>query len=206
MIKAVIFDVGGVLQLEKGRSKDDIHKGIHEAVARFFDLDLDTWFDAIDSVYAKSIEGTIRENKVFRIIAKNVNISVRKLQEVIFKAYENNFKRNDGLFDFAWKLKKKHKIAILSDQWHASKKVLIKNEDAKRFDAVVISCDVGMRKPNPKIYKLVLKRLGLKPEETVFIDNRDWNTEPAEKLGMKTILFRNNKQTFKELKKLGVEI
>jgi len=46
----------------------------------------------------------------------------------------------------------------------------------------------------------------MKPEEAVFIDNRDWNIIPAKKLGMKTVLFRNNKQTFRELKKLGVKI
>ncbi len=205
MIKSVIFDVGGVLQLEKGMKKGH-SRSIHERIAKFFDLDVDTWFDAIDSVYARSMEGSVKENIVLKTIAKNINVGIIKLEEVIFKVYQDNFKRNDELFDFAWKLKKKYKIAILSDQWHASKKVLIKNKDARRFDVVVISCDVGMRKPNPKIYQLTLKRLGLKPEETVFIDNRDWNTEPAEKLGMKTVLFKNNKQTFRDLRKLGVEI
>jgi len=205
-IKAVIFDIGGVLQLEEGRSKDDLHRGIHESIARFFDLDLDTWFDAIDSVYAKSIEGTIKENTVFRTIARNINSGIRSLQDVLIGTYENNFKRNNELFDFAFKLKRKYKIAILSDQWHASKRALIKKEDARRFNVVVVSCDVGMRKPNPKIYKLTLKRLKMKPEEAVFIDNRDWNIIPAKKLGMKTVLFRNNKQTFRELKKLGVKI
>jgi len=169
-------------------------------------LDLDTWFDAIDSVYAKSIEGTIKENTVFRTIARNINSGIRSLQDVLIGTYENNFKRNNELFDFAFKLKRKYKIAILSDQWHASKRALIKKEDARRFNVVVVSCDVGMRKPNPKIYKLTLKRLKMKPEEAVFIDNRDWNIIPAKKLGMKTVLFRNNKQTFRELKKLGVKI
>jgi FMN phosphatase YigB (HAD superfamily) len=36
----------------------------------------------------------------------------------------------------------------------------------------------------------------------LFIDNREWNLKPARKLGMKTILFKNNKQTIKDLKKL----
>ena len=74
----------------------------------------------------------------------------------------------------------------------------------KKFNAVIVSCDVGIRKPNPKIYKLVLKKLKLPAKNTVFIDNQKWNIKPAKKLGMNTILFKNNKQTLKELKKLKV--
>lgn len=206
MIKAIAFDIGGVLQLEKGRSKDDLHRGIHEAIARFFDLDVDTWFDAIDSVYAKAIEGTIRESSVYKTIARNVNVGVRELERVILRTYAKNFTRNDKLFELAFRLRERYKTAILSDQWYASKKALARKEDMRRFDVVIVSCDVGMRKPNPKIYKLLLRRLKVKPEEVVFIDNRSWNTEPAKKLGMKTILFRSNAQTMKELRRLGVEI
>ncbi|NCO04696.1 MAG: HAD-IA family hydrolase, partial [Candidatus Magasanikbacteria bacterium] len=69
-----------------------------------------------------------------------------------------------------------------------------------------ISCDVGIRKPSKEIYKIILKKLKMKPGECVFIDNQEWNTKPAEKLGMKSIVYSNNKQTFKELNKLGVKV
>jgi putative hydrolase of the HAD superfamily len=74
----------------------------------------------------------------------------------------------------------------------------------KKFDEVVVSCEVGMRKPNPKMYKLILKRLKISPKQTLFIDNQEWNTKPAKKLGEKVILYKNNKQLFKELNKLGI--
>ena len=102
-----------------------------------------------------------------------------------------------------FKLKEKgYKIAILSDQWHVSKEALMPERYTSRFDAVVVSCDVGLRKPNPKIYKLTLKKLGLKPAQTLFIDNQQWNLQPAKKLGMKTILFRNTSQAIDNTKKL----
>ena len=74
----------------------------------------------------------------------------------------------------------------------------------KRFDEVVVSCEVGMRKPNPKMYKLVLKRLKISPKQALFIDNQEWNTKPAKRLGEKVILYKDNKQLFKELDKLGI--
>lgn len=44
-----------------------------------------------------------------------------------------------------------------------------------------------MRKPNPKIYELALKRLGVQPEETVFLDDLGVNLRPAKSMGITTI-------------------
>ena len=77
-------------------------------------------------------------------------------------------------------------------------------KDTKKFDEVVVSCDVGLRKPDIKIYRLILKRFGLKAKEVLFIDNQKWNLVPAKKLGMKVLLFKENKKTIKDIKKLGL--
>ena len=116
-----------------------------------------------------------------------------------FKAYKKEFKINKQLFNQAFKLKKLgYKIAILSDQWHLSKDAHMPKKWCKKFDQLIVSCDVGIRKPNPKIYKLTLKKLKLSPRQILFIDNQEWNIKPAKKLGMKIILFKNNEQLFKE--------
>jgi len=88
-------------------------------------------------------------------------------------------------------------IAVLSDQWYLSKEALVLPQLYHQFNEKIISCDVGLRKPNPKIYKLVLRRLNLHQHDALFIDNQKWNIVPAKKIGMKTILFKNNKQLFK---------
>ena len=46
----------------------------------------------------------------------------------------------------------------------------------------------------------------MKNKEVLFIDNQEWNLKPARKLRMKTILFKDNKQFVKDLKKLGVSV
>ena len=53
-----------------------------------------------------------------------------------------------------------------------------------RFDVLVWSYQVRMAKPAPAIYRLVLKRLGTRPEETLFLDDRPVNVEAARALGM----------------------
>ena len=209
-IKAIIFDVGGVLVLgaKLKKSKYDgrlHHTEIHEEFSKKLNISLDQWFDAIDTTYAKSIEGKISKEKVLEIISKNVKTSKRKLKKIIIKIYRQNFNQNKELFKKAFELKRKgYKIAVLSDQWHFSQEALMPKKLYKKFDEVVVSCDVGMRKPNPKIYKLILKKLKISAKQALFIDNQEWNIKPAKKIGENTILFKNNKQLFKDLDKLGI--
>lgn len=55
------------------------------------------------------------------------------------------------------------------------------------FDVVVESAVEGIRKPNPKIYKIVCARLDVEPSETVFLDDLGTNLKPAREIGMTTI-------------------
>ena len=56
-----------------------------------------------------------------------------------------------------------------------------------RFDAVVISCEVGLSKPDPRIYRLCLDRLGLPAPVTLFVDDRPDNIEGAARVGLRTL-------------------
>jgi epoxide hydrolase-like predicted phosphatase len=204
-VKFVIFDVGGVLALTNYAPhpiKGHMVPGVHHYMAKKLKIDLDSWFDSIDTAYAKSIEGKMPREKVLKIISKNLGISKEKLVKLSHKSYKKNFKDNRKLYSIAYKLKKKgYKIGILSDQWYLSQDILMSKKKVKGFNPVIVSCEVGLRKPNPKIYKLLIKRCKCMAKDILFIDNRDWNLKPAKKLGMKTILFKNNKQLIKELKK-----
>ncbi len=209
-IKAIIFDVGGVLQIGgKTRiSKKEVHtSGVHQVVAKKLKISIDQYLDSIDSHYAKSIEGQITKQTLLSVLSLNLNYPKDKLQKLYHKTYKKKFQKNIGLYNIAKKLKKQgYKIAILSDQWHLSKEALMPKKDIKIFDAVVTSCDVGIRKPNIPIYEMILKKLKVKPEETVFIDNQAWNIFPAHNLGMNTILYHDNKKTKEQLKEFGLKV
>jgi epoxide hydrolase-like predicted phosphatase len=200
-IEVFIFDIGGVLELNK---LNFLKKGVHFEAAKKFKVSLDQYFDAIDSVYVKSMDGKVSKKQVLKVISKNLNLSERKIEKVYYKLYKRYFKENKQLFKQAFKLKKQgFKIAILSDQWHLSKEALLPKKYLKKFNEVVVSCDVGIRKTDVKIYKLILKKLNTKPEKTMFVDNQKWNIDIAKKLGMKVVLFKNNKQLFKQLEKIN---
>ena len=209
VLKAVVFDNNGVLTLGKYSIKElRRHKtlGVHKFMAKKLKINLDSWFDAIDTPYAMSIEGKLSRAKTISIISKNVNISSEKLIRLFKKAYNRIFKENKKLFKIAFKLKEKgYRIGVLSDQWWLSKEFLLSSK-TRKFNPVIISCDVGVRKPDIKMYKLMIKRLGLKPEEILFIDDRVWNIKGAKKAGIKTILFKSNREFVRDLKKFEIEL
>jgi epoxide hydrolase-like predicted phosphatase len=70
------------------------------------------------------------------------------------------------------------------------------------FDGVVISGDEGMHKPNPEIFLLGAERVGLPPEECVFVDDLRENCAGAEAVGMTAILHRGAESTLPELERL----
>jgi putative hydrolase of the HAD superfamily len=67
------------------------------------------------------------------------------------------------------------------------------------FDVVVESSVEGIRKPDPRIYRLTCERLGVEPHRAVFIDDLGINLKPAKLLGMRTIKVLDEEQAIREL-------
>lgn len=67
------------------------------------------------------------------------------------------------------------------------------------FETVVDSAFVGLRKPDPRIYQLTLGRVGLEPENCIFIDDMEINCEAAAELGIHAVHFRETAQARREV-------
>jgi epoxide hydrolase-like predicted phosphatase len=75
------------------------------------------------------------------------------------------------------------------------------------FDAVVISGEVGIRKPAPEIYRLAAERIGVAPRECVFVDDLVFNLDAVSELGMTPVHHVRGEQTVSELERLlGIEL
>ena len=59
------------------------------------------------------------------------------------------------------------------------------------FDVIIESSKVGIRKPNPEIYKVACEAMKIKPEDAIFLDDLGINLKPAKALGMTTIKVLN---------------
>ena len=70
------------------------------------------------------------------------------------------------------------------------------------FDSVVISGEVGMRKPDAEIFHLASDKLGIAPDRSVFVDDHPGHLKAAVELGMTTVLHRTPPETIAELEQL----
>nr|WP_246421882.1 HAD family phosphatase [Nocardiopsis mwathae] len=84
------------------------------------------------------------------------------------------------------------RTCLLSNSWGNG---YPRDRFADSFDAVVISGEVGMRKPEPEIFRHALELTGLSPAECVFIDDIEHNVRAAVELGMTGILHRDPAET-----------
>ena len=92
------------------------------------------------------------------------------------------------------------RTGMISNSWGAAtydRAVL-----AELFDGVVISGDVGMRKPTPEIYAMGARAIALAPAECVFVDDLPFNLKPARAIGMATVRHVEAAETIGELEQL----
>ena len=73
------------------------------------------------------------------------------------------------------------------------------------FNCIITSYETKKAKPDREIYGIMLRKAGVKADECVFVDDQRENTDTAEKMGMKIILYRNYRQLFEELRAFGVD-
>ncbi|HEX5189264.1 MAG TPA: HAD family phosphatase [Streptosporangiaceae bacterium] len=95
--------------------------------------------------------------------------------------------------------------SLLSNSWGGSSDGYPRHLFADLFDDVVISGEVGMRKPEERIFQLAATRLGLSPAECVFVDDVDGNIVAAQALGFTAVLHEDPLRTRAALSQLFAE-
>jgi putative hydrolase of the HAD superfamily len=93
-----------------------------------------------------------------------------------------------------------HRTALLTNnarEWQPTWRALMPFDEL--FDVVLDSCEVGLRKPDPAIYRLACARLGLEPSECLFVDDLACNVEAARELGMEALLCADGPATAAEV-------
>ncbi|KAK3594564.1 hypothetical protein CHS0354_013328 [Potamilus streckersoni] len=91
------------------------------------------------------------------------------------------------------------KTALLTNNWLIGDRDTKSPFDVSLFDVIIESCRVGLRKPDPGIYQLCLQKLGIQPEEAIFLDDLGMNLKSARTLGIRTIKVSSPDQAVHDL-------
>lgn len=200
MIKTIIFDMGGVLLLN-----DISHT--YEKLAESLKVEPRLMLKLISQNRRKFMNGEYSAEGFAKLIKDSFRLK-EDATEIISKwkdSFEQLMKLNDELFSLITRLKRNYKTAMLTDAPQLHSIVNKKKGLYKPFDPCIISCQVGLVKPEKGIYELILKGLKQEPSECLVVDDREVNIETAKGIGFRTILFKDNEQFTKELKRLKIE-
>ena len=105
-----------------------------------------------------------------------------------------------SLLAFIRSLRPRYKTGVISNAWPDLRQYLAEKKADDAFDALIISAEVGVMKPEPKIYQLALDQLGVKAREAAFVDDTPVNVDAARALGMQGILFKEPRRALTDLK------
>jgi putative hydrolase of the HAD superfamily len=94
------------------------------------------------------------------------------------------------LCDYIWGLRSRYRTGMLSNNWARDGRAMAQELGiANCFDIFVTSAEVGVMKPDPRIYYVALERLGVSPPQAIFVDDFIENVDAARQLGMQGIHF-----------------
>lgn len=178
MIKAVIFDCFGVMYSDQlsgfiNSASPQVRQQLND-VALHVDL------------------GKITQDEMLEQYAKLTNMPVSQVRDWL---YGPKLVRDQALLDYSQQLRKQYKVGMISNASPGSMdKYFTQDERKKYFDDVVVSCEVDLIKPWPQIYLLAAERLGIAPQEAVFVDDSSLNCDGAQKVGMHAIVYAGLQQ------------
>lgn len=198
-IKVIIFDLGGVV-FENGSQKAIKHL---KNKYSFSDSFLEKMFYGKEALDFRA--GELKPAQFWQfidsVLPSESGLSAANVRDIWYNFYIPP----KGMFDLIRRLKQNYKLGIISGNIKERVEFLDQKYDFRRhFDFEVYSFDVGANKPNPILYEKALDKANMDASNCLYIDNCPEHLEPAKRLGMQIILFKNTRQLLKELRRKGI--
>jgi HAD superfamily hydrolase (TIGR01509 family) len=188
MIKAIVFDYGGVIELKDG--------DLIQEIADSLRITKEDWQEVYFTFNHLNNTGQKSWREVATIVAQKFNasdIQISFIQDLINK-YDQKRILNLELIEIIKDLKTRdYKIGILSNYSITLREKLTRLNIIDLFDEVIISSEVGLQKPQPEIFEILFNKLRIKNNEMIFIDDTKRSLEGANKIGYIPVLYTNNK-------------
>lgn len=202
--RALVVDYGGVMTSSMGRAFAEfcLREGVDPE--RFRAVVAEAYSDAgRDGVMARLERGEIGLDEFERWMAEMLSEGLdAPIDPTGIKERMNaGLEADERMIDAVLRLRA-HGIrtGLISNSWGPG--AYERDRFGQLFDAVLISGEVGTRKPEPEIYRLAAQRLGVEPEECVFADDLLQNVEGARAAGMEGIVHRSADFTVPKLEEL----
>ena len=193
-IRAVVFDIGGVLEIAPPTGWDK--KWEVNLCMKAGELS-----ERLHNVWKGGSIGTISEEEVEKSTADILGLNRAQVDAFMNDLWEEYLGKLDvELAAYFANLRPRYQTAILSNSFVGARE---KEQERYGFgdmcDLIIYSHEVGLQKPDRAIYELLCERLDVQPEEVIFLDDVGVCVEAARQIGMDAILFKETAQAIADI-------
>ena len=198
-IKAVVFDIGGVLEITPRSLRD-----VSDAWESRLGLASGELNERMADAWHGGGIGTVSEQEVHQAITERLGLDERQLADFLADLWREYLgTANTELIGYARRLRPRYRTGILSNSFVGARE---REQAAYGFeelvDDIVYSHECGLSKPDPAIYALACERLAVSPAQVVFLDDYEPYVEGARLAGLHAVLYRDNDQAISDIEKL----
>jgi epoxide hydrolase-like predicted phosphatase len=200
-IRAVLFDFGGVLYRTPDRRWMKKWQGL-------LGLGKDEVISSIivsqdESPYVQAVmEGRISESEIWQRMGRRWRLSpilVRWLK----RSTMNRHRLNQEVATFLASLRPQYRTGILSNAGSDARSMFTSIFGFDHLvDEMIISAEEGVAKPDKRIYQIALDKMGVEPDEAIFLDDLSVNVNAARQIGMKAVRFQDTSQALSDVSAL----
>lgn len=182
-IRAVLFDLGGVILRTE-------YQAPRQHLAERFGLD----YEDIEKIVfgggsaSRASLGEITEEEHWRNVMKILKLPAGDYERVRDEFFAGDVIDHE-ILNFLRSIKPKYKTGLISNAWSGLRDYIVREKFDDAFHHMVISAEVGVAKPDARIFHIALEQLQVKAKEAVFVDDVLENIETCEKVGMKGVHF-----------------
>jgi len=201
-IRAIFFDIGGVVIKDKGMKEASYNAfGINGEQEK-----LDFW-NLINLDLLPSSRGERSLYVMWKEIAQKLNKTIDDsiLKDLWISDFKNSILINEKVFQLVKNLKRRYRIGVVSNTIQEHADILTNMGVYKPFETLVLSHEVGIAKDNHEIFDIALKRLDVKPEDSIYIDDFKKYVDIASENGINGIHFISYEQLVVDLGEFGIK-
>ncbi len=196
-IRAVVFDIGGVLEITP-----DL--GVTRRWETRLGLPAGGLNERMRDAWVGGGVGTITEDDVHQAVRERLGLDEPQLAAFMADLWREYLGTpNTALIEYARGLRPRYRTGIVSNSFVGARE---REQAAYGFedlvDEIVYSHEAGMNKPDPRIYALACARLDVLPQQAVFLDDVEPCVAGARAAGLHAIRYRDNAQAIAEIEKL----
>ena len=195
-VKADFFDLGGVIVRTEYQAP---RQHLAERLGMEYEDIVKIVFESPSSI--KASVGEISAEQHWAEVTKRLRRPASETESIRTEFFAGDIVDRE-LLDFIRSLRPRYSVGLISNAWLDLREYIEEQKFEDAFDHMVISAEVGVMKPEARIYQIALEQAGASPNEAVFVDDFYENIEGCEKVGIHGIHFKDPEPALEQLKTL----